>query len=315
MRARPPLALHVARGRAGRHADSHVGPRRRCCRRARRVGWLEEGDVILIRHVKGEPDRGLACDRRRGYPTHEGSCTPQPSSYPRSARAVSASAHTSAATATPISSGSPPRSRGRVALWCTTLYADYWATHYHFLSPLLPLLNPLWWQARCERQAFTSLALPAVAQVHDPRQPVDVHDESGRTAALGCTSRTGGEAETQAGRELHVEPHVPFPLVPTLAMKSAASLFPAASLLARLSHRQNTRATSAVAAAAPLTATHPPRVTARELTRAVLPRRTVNVACVSVSRPSVHSAPPLASPPRAAAQAAANSTSAIGKAR
>jgi len=43
--------------------------------------------------------------------------------------------------------------------------------------------------------------------------------------------------------------------------------------------------------------------------------RTVNVACVSVSRPSVHSAPPLASPPRAAAQAAANSTSAIGRAR
>jgi len=39
------------------------------------------------------------------------------------------------------------------------------------------------------------------------------------------------------------------------------------------------------------------------------------VACVSVSRPSVHSAPPLASPPRAAAQAAANSTSAIGRAR
>ena len=191
MRARPPLALHVARGRAGRHADSHVGPRRRCCRRARRVGWLEEGAVILIRHVKGEPDRGLACDRRRGYPTHEGSCTPQPSSYPRSARAVSASAHTSAATATPISSGSPPRSRGRVALWCTTLYADYWATHYHFLSPLLPLLNPLWWQARCERQAFTSLALPAVAQVHDPRQPVNVYDESGRTAALDWTSRTG----------------------------------------------------------------------------------------------------------------------------
>mmetsp|Transcript_27391 Transcript_27391/g.87950 ORF Transcript_27391/g.87950 Transcript_27391/m.87950 type:complete len:286 (+) Transcript_27391:187-1044(+) len=164
----------------------------------------------------------MAGRRRRGYLTHEGSCTPQPSSYPRSARAVSASAHTSAATATPISSGSPPRSRGRVALWCTTLYADYWATHYHFLSPLLPLLNPLWWQARCERQAFTSLALPAVAQVHDPRQPVDVHDESGRT---------------------------------------------------------------------------------------------VNVACVSVSRPSVHSAPPLASPPRAAAQAAANSTSAIGRAR
>mmetsp|Transcript_27392 Transcript_27392/g.87964 ORF Transcript_27392/g.87964 Transcript_27392/m.87964 type:complete len:210 (+) Transcript_27392:187-816(+) len=60
----------------------------------------------------------MAGRRRRGYLTHEGSCTPQPSSYPRSARAVSASAHTSAATATPISSGSPPRSRGRVALWC-----------------------------------------------------------------------------------------------------------------------------------------------------------------------------------------------------
>mmetsp|Transcript_5998 Transcript_5998/g.19296 ORF Transcript_5998/g.19296 Transcript_5998/m.19296 type:complete len:209 (+) Transcript_5998:167-793(+) len=62
----------------------------------------------------------MAGRRRRGYPTHEGSCTPQPSSYPTSARAVSASAHTSAATATPISSVSPPRSRGRVALWCMT---------------------------------------------------------------------------------------------------------------------------------------------------------------------------------------------------